>query len=470
MQILYACILIVRNDIDRMKRKILGLLVLGIALVPFASSAMTTGPHINYVSQTGSTVTADYFGLPANSQLIFVNSSTGATTTTSVAAVSGTSTITVSTITVPSGSYYLRATTPTGGYIAQTIMFHVSTHVRRVSQSNLAQGKNSGGGGDGVFITGGTYAYVVEGSGTTRAFQIFNISHPKAPVLISQRNLANGGNGVSTDDIWVKDGFAYIVEGGGTVNALQVFNVTNPAAPVLVGQANLTNNAGDRLFVQGNYAYVVEGGSYTNSFEIFNISNPAAPVRVSQSNLTAFDQASIYVQGNYAYIAIGGSGSQGFDIFDVSNPAAPILKSATDLNYGVPDDGIFVSGNYAYIAEGAGTTNAFQIFDVSNPSAPVLAGQADLANAGSIDTGGGDAIWVRHGFAYIVEGAGTTKAFEIFDVSNPATPSRVSQSPLANSGQPDDIFVSGKYAYIVEGGGTANAFEIFDISKVRAAR
>src|SRR6059058_6672448 len=150
-----------------MERKILRLLLLGIALVPFASSAMTTGPYINYISQTDSTVTADYFGLSANSQLIFVNSSTGATTT-SVAAVSGTSTITISTLTVPSGSYYLRATTPTGGYIAQTIMFDVSTHVRRVSQSNLAQGKNSGGGGDGVFITGGTYAYVVEGSGTTR--------------------------------------------------------------------------------------------------------------------------------------------------------------------------------------------------------------------------------------------------------------------------------------------------------------
>jgi hypothetical protein len=142
-----------------MKGKILGLLVLGFALIPFASSPMTTGPDINYVSQTGSTVTADCFGLPANSQVIFVNSSMGATTT-SVAAVSGTSTITVSTITVPSGNYYLRATTPTGGYIAQTIMFHVSTLVRRVSQSNLAQG---GGGGDGVFIKGGTYAYVVEG-------------------------------------------------------------------------------------------------------------------------------------------------------------------------------------------------------------------------------------------------------------------------------------------------------------------
>src|SRR5207244_9583250 len=156
--------------------------------------------------------------------------------------------------------------------------------------------------------------------------------------------------------------------------------------------------------------------------------------------------------------------------FYAAIPVAPSLKGSTDLYYGRPDDGIFVSDNYAYIAEGAGTTNAFQIFDVSNPSAPVLAGQADLANAGSIDTGGGDAIWVRDGFAYIAEGAGTTNAFEIFDVSNPATPSRVSQSPLANSSQPDDIFVEGKYAYIVEGGGTTNAFEIFDISKVRAAR
>src|SRR5262245_54203172 len=103
----------VRNDMDRMKRKILGLLVLGIALLPFASSAAT----------------------------------------------------------------------PTRGYIGQTIMFDVSTLVRRVSQSTLAQGRS---GGDGVFITGGTYAYVVEGSGTTNAFQIFNISDPRAPVLISQ--------------------------------------------------------------------------------------------------------------------------------------------------------------------------------------------------------------------------------------------------------------------------------------------
>jgi hypothetical protein len=452
-----------------MKIKILGLLVLGIGLTPFASGAMTASPHISYVSQTGSTVTADYFDLPASSQLVFVNSSTGAITS-SMTEVNGTSTSTVSTIPLPSGSYYLRATTPAGGYIAQTMIFHVSTLARRISQSNLAQGRVSGGGGDGVYITDRTYAYVVEGSGTTNAFQIFNISNPRAPVLISQSNLANGGNGVSTDDIWVKDGFAFIVEGGGTVNAFQVFNVTDPAAPVLVGQANLTNNAGDRLFVRGNYAYIVEGGSYNSSFEIFNLSNPAAPVRVSQNNLTAFDQASIYVQGNYAYIAIGGAGSLGFDIFDVSNPAAPILKSATDLNYGVPDDGIFVSGNYAYIVEGGGAANAFEIFDISNPSAPVLTGQADLANAGSIDTGGGDAIWVRNGFAYVVEGAGTTKAFEIFDVSNPATPSRVSQSPLAHSGQPDDIFVSGSYAFIVEGGGTANAFEIFDISQVSAAR
>jgi len=442
-----------------MKRTTFGSLVLWIALVALVSSARTTDHNGNYGSQTDSSIVVGKVGVPGNSQHLFVNSSTGLPTT-SVAAFKGTS------LTGSSSSYYVPAATSTGGYIPQIML--ESTLVRRVSQSNLAQG-NINGGGDGIFIEG-TYAYVAEGSGTANAFQIFDISDPRAPILTGQSDLAHGGNGVSTDDIWVKHGFAFIVEGGGTVNALQVFDVTNPAAPLLVGQADLANNAGDRLFVRGKYAYIVEGGSYTNSFEIFNISNPAAPVRVSQSNLTAFDQASIYVKGNYAYIAIGGAGTQGFDIFDVSNPAAPILMSATDLNYGVPDDGIFVSGNYAYIAEGAGTINAFQIFDISNPSAPSLAGQADLANAGSIDTGGGDAIWVRDGFAYIVEGAGTTNAFEIFDVSNPAAPLRVSQSSLAHSGQPDDVFVSGNYAYIVEGSGTTNALEIFDISRTRAAR
>jgi uncharacterized secreted protein with C-terminal beta-propeller domain len=232
-----------------MKREIFGLFILGIALVPLASSAPTAGFDINDGVQTNL--------------------------------------------------------------------------VWRVSRSNLAQGKVVGGGGDGIFVIERAYAYIAEGSGTTNAFQIFDISNPKAPTLVGQTDLANGGNGVSTDDIWVKDGFAYIVEGGGTVNGLQVFDVTNPAAPQLVGQANLANNAGDRLFVKGKYAYIVEGSSYTNSFEIFDISNPTAPVRVSQSNLTAFDQASIYVQGNYAYIAIGGFGIQGFDIFDVSDPAAP---------------------------------------------------------------------------------------------------------------------------------------------------
>src|SRR4051794_1171212 len=83
-----------------------------------------------------------------------------------------------------------------------------TTLVRRISQTDLAQGKVVGGGGDGIFVADCTYAYIAEGSGTSNAFQIFDISNPKAPILLGQTDLANGGNGVSTDDIWVKDGFA----------------------------------------------------------------------------------------------------------------------------------------------------------------------------------------------------------------------------------------------------------------------
>ena len=45
-------------------------------------------------------------------------------------------------------------------------------------------------------------------------------------------------------------------------------------------------------------------------------------------------------------------------------------------------------------------------------------------------------------------------------------PRRANSKSLAHSGQPDDIVVKGKYAYVVEGSGTTNAFEIFNISMV----
>ncbi len=105
---------------------------------------------------------------------------------------------------------------------------------------------------------------------------------------------------------------------------------------------------------------------------------------------------------------------------------------------------VAIEGHYAYIVEN-GTTNAFEVFDVSNPASPLRVGRTNLANASNY-------VVVSGHYAYVSEN-GTTNAFEIFDVSNPSVPVRVSQSNLANGGS-GTLAVSGRYAYVAEGSGT----------------
>ena len=90
----------------------------------------------------------------------------------------------------------------------------------------------------------------------------------------------------------------------------------------------------------------------------------------------------------------------------------------------------------------------------------MLVGQANLAN------NAGDRLFVRGKYAYIVEGGSYTNSFEIFNISNPAVPVRVSQSNLTAFDQAS-IYVQGNYAYIAIGGSGSKGFDIFDVSTRR---
>jgi hypothetical protein len=88
-------------------------------------------------------------------------------------------------------------------------------------------------------------------------------------------------------------------------------------------------------------------------------------------------------------------------------------------------------------------------------------GQANLSS-GTTNTGAG--IFVQGRYAYITEGDDATKAFKIFDVSNPTAPVLVSQNAVAfGSSLLTGIAVQGRYAYIANGGGAAAGFEVFDL-------
>lgn len=102
---------------------------------------------------------------------------------------------------------------------------------------------------------------------------------------------------------------------------------------------------------------------------------------------------------------------------------------------------IAISGTYAYVANYI--AGALQVFDVTNPATPTL--------VGSVATGSLPyAVAASGSFVYVVnEGSGT---LQIISVSNPAAPAVV--STIAVGPSPRAVAVSGSYAYATGGSGS----------------
>ena len=100
----------------------IGLAAAAVVLQLIASGSANAA--LNYTGQTATTVSVMYFGLPANTEIRFVNEINGVTFLPS-ATVSGSGTLVISLATLPPGpgQYYLLA--QAGGWVAQTVMFYV---------------------------------------------------------------------------------------------------------------------------------------------------------------------------------------------------------------------------------------------------------------------------------------------------------------------------------------------------------
>ena len=257
----------------------------------------------------------------------------------------------------------------------------------------------------------GSYAYVINDSLNT--LQIFDVSNPTAPTLLG--SVSTGSNGCTNAAtyircaIYVQGRYAYVANY--TSNTLQIFGISNPSSPVLISTTATGSNPSS-LYVQGSYAYVVNAGS--NTFQVFNVSNPTSPTLVYTAN-TYNGPHSIYVQGRYAYVG-SVSGLGGLQIFDISNPTTPTAVSNISLG-GDSANAIYVQGHYAYIAD---TSNAaLRIFDISNPANPVQVG-VDGNIGGSDDV---SSVYVQGRYAYI--GDAYDGSVCTVDVSNPALPTQV---------------------------------------------
>jgi hypothetical protein len=114
---------------------------------------------------------------------------------------------------------------------------------------------------------------------------------------------------------------------------------------------------------------------------------------------------------------------------------------------------IYVQGRYAYV--GDEISNDLQIFDISNPASP--------SSISSIPTDGNpESVYVQGRYAYVANGSAST--LQIFDISNPASPTSVSS--ISTGLNPRSVYVQGRYAYEVNYSG--NSLQVFDVSNPKS--
>ena len=171
--------------------------------------------------------------------------------------------------------------------------------------------------------------------------------------------------------------------------------------------------------------------------------------------------------GRYAFV---GNRVYGIEILDIADPARPVFLSrikTSEAQSVVYDHGRLYAGDWA-----AGKVT---IIDIANPRRPVRVGEAAL-------TGFGDGLAVRGNLLFAATGhhrktgpeasrVGRGHGLEIFDISDPARPVRLSRTefpPLYSRG--NDYWTvreSARHAYVAD---TYNGLFILDVSDPRLPR
>jgi hypothetical protein len=336
---------------------------------------------------------------------------------------------------------------------------------------------------------------------------IYDVSNPANPAYKGGADSTTGSGTDTFNGIVVAGKYAYIAKGpnGGTCNSttrtgceFQIYDISNPTSPTYVGGADTANSGTgtnwlNNLTVAGNYAYLAKetnNGTCSSTTRdgceimVFDITNPSNPVYVggADAGITSVNMNNVRVYGRYLYAArnegagicsSANSQSCELQIFDISNPTTPVYVGGADDGYTGSGDGthdVVVSGRYAYLTRvgTTGTCNSstktgceLQIYDISNPASPTYVGGADTYNSGSgtvamrLSTVVGKYVYVSRAQDTNTCSDTTRDGCEIqvYDVSDPTAPIYKGGAD-AEDKYTNQVIISGHYAYVAREGGS----------------
>lgn len=291
------------------------------------------------------------------------------------------------------------------------------------------------------------------------AFTILDISDALNPALVGSIQGAGSPNFLgSPTNAALKGKYAFVCSYAN--ERLTVLDISTPATPAFL--ASLSIALIYDIKIKGTYAFVASynAGTFVGSIVSIDISDPANPsVADTITHSTGGDDdmgqpVSLYISGNYLYVA---STSNNLLIFDISNPESlTYVGYIYHATYTSSPGFVIVDGDYAYLS--ATGSDSLTIIDVSNPASPTILSNLPLSEH-SIG------LYKKGDYVYACCQGDCT--FQIIDVSDPASPSVASTFDLftefATPARPAQVMVRGNYAFVTVQDGE-NGLLVLDIS------
>lgn len=248
---------------------------------------------------------------------------------------------------------------------------------------------------------------------------------------IHVRSLANPGNPVvdtamygawTGEDLAVQDSLVFYANSWA---GLKVLSASDPELPREIGLCDSSNRTPfiKTIAVADSFGFTMwRDGSGNQYFRSLNLTDPRAPIP-SGVSLTLWEAKAIVLRDTLAFVAE----DYKFEVYNVARPRQPVRIGRCDLVDEARD--MCIQGDHAFVVP------RLQIVDISDPSAPALV-QCGTSWSWGLD--------VVDTIAFV---ASLDESLEVYSVANiTMPPRRMAAVPIAGPGC--DVDVAGRTAYV----------------------
>lgn len=213
----------------------------------------------------------------------------------------------VTTTTAASGLQIFSLSTPTTPTLVKTVSFPGTAANRAVRVS-------------------GNYAYVGRAADITanaNEFTVVNVATPASAAIVGGTDSLQQVNA-----LYVNGNYVYAAVTNTILQPMQIFNVTTPTAPSLVSSyVSLTLAASNAIAGNGSTIYL----GYGVLMESLDLSNPTSAVRLgSYTAPSTINDISLDTTGGYAFLGTSSTTAE-FQVVNIANPASMSLVKSVDV-------------------------------------------------------------------------------------------------------------------------------------------